>query len=133
MMNHQKREGDSQTPVQQKKSGIQQMLDESATSTYKDIVAIIEAKIELVKIEMTEKLAFIGASVLLGLILVIGTGYFITTLALLAGELLGYPFIGYFLVSFIFLLCFLFFTKFRPLLLKNLILKILLSVHDYTK
>jgi hypothetical protein len=133
MMNRQKREGDGQTPVQQKKSGIQQMLDESATSTYKDIVAIIEAKIELLKIEMTETLALVGASVVLGVILVIGTGYFITTLALLAGELLGYPFLGYLLVSFIFLLCFLFFTRFRPLLLKNLILKILLSVHDYTK
>ena len=103
MMNRQKREGDGQTPVQQKKSGIQQMLDESATSTYKDIVAIIEAKIELLKIEMTETLALVGASVVLGVILVIGTGYFITTLALLAGELLGYPFLGYLLVSFIFL------------------------------
>jgi hypothetical protein len=133
MMNRQKREGDGQTPVEQKKSGIQQLLDESAISTYKDIMAIIEAKIELLKIEITEKLALVGASVVLGVILIIGTGYFITTLALLAGELLGHPFLGYLLVSFIFLACFLFFTKFRPLLLKNLIQKILLSVHDYTK
>jgi len=133
MMNHQKRESDGQAPIPQKKSGIQQLINESATSTYEDIVAIIEAKIELIKLEMTEKLAFVGASVLIGVILIIGTGYFITTLALLAGELLGHAFLGYLLVSFIFLLCFLFFTKFRPLLLKNLIQKILLSVHDYTK
>ena len=133
MMNRQKRAGDGQTPVLQKKNRIHQFINESATSTYEDVVAIIEAKIELLKLEMTEKLALVGASVLLGVILIIGTGYFITTLALLAGELLGHPFLGYLLVSFIFLLCFLFFTKFRPLLLKNLILKILLSVHDYTK
>jgi hypothetical protein len=133
MMNRQKRECDGQTPIEQKKSGIQQLLDESANSMYKDVMAIIEARVELLKIEMTEKLALIGASVVLGVILIIGTGYFITTLALLAGELLGHPFLGYLLVSFIFLACILFFTKFRPLLLKNLIQKILLSLHDYTK
>jgi len=133
MMNARKKEGDGQTPVKQKKSGIQQLFDESVTSTYEDIVTIIEAKIELLKIEMTEKVALASAGVVLGVILIIGTGYFITTFALLAGELLGHPFLGYLLVSFIFLSCFLFFTKIRPLLLKNLIRKILLSIHDYTK
>ncbi len=133
MINRQDREGDNKTSVQHKKNGMQQLFDESATSMYRDVMAIIEAKLELLKIEMTEKLALAGAGVVLGVILVIGTGYFITTFALLAGELLGHPFLGYLLVSFIFLLCFLFLTKIRPLLLKNLIRKILLSIHDYTK
>ena len=122
-----------QTPLKQKKSGLQKLLDDTAASTYEDVMSIIEAKIELLKIEMTEKISLVGATVLLGVILVIGTSYFITTVALLAGELLGHPFLGYLLVSFIFLLCFLFLTKIRPLLLKNLIRKILLSIHDYTK
>ena len=127
MMNRQRREGE------QEKSGLLKLLDNSATSTYEDVVTIIEARIELLKIEMTEKLAVVGASVVVGVLLIMCAGYFITTLALLAGELAGHPFLGYLLVSLIFLLCFLFFARFRPLLLKNLIQKILLSVHDYTK
>jgi len=129
MMNRQKRDGSGE----QKKSGIQGLLEHSVTSTYEDILVIIEAKMELLKIEMTEKLALVGASVVVAVMLVLSAGYFITTLALLAGELSGHPFLGYLLVSFIFLLCFLFFSKFRPLLLKNLIQKFLLSLHDYTK
>ena len=114
-------------------SAITTLLHESAASTYEDIMAIVEAKIELLKIEMTEKIALVGASVVVAVILVIGAGYLITTLALLVGELTGHTFLGYLLVSIIFLSCFLFLTKFRPLLLKNLIQKSLLSLHDYTK
>jgi len=57
--------------------------------------------------------------------------YLLTTVALLIGELLGHPFLGYLIVSLLFLSCFLFFTRFKPLLLRNLIQKILLSLHDY--
>jgi len=96
-------------------------------------MSIIEAKIELLKIELSERISLVAASVILVVILIIGIGYLITTVALLTGELLGHPFLGYLLVSIIFLSCFLFFTKFKPLLLKNLIQKILLSVHDYNK
>ncbi len=133
MMNRQKAESDSQKPVKSKNSGLHRLLDETTTSTYEDVKSIIDAKIELVKIELTEKISMVGAAVVLGVIMVIGTGYFVTTVALLTGELLGHTFLGYLLVSFIFLASFLFFTKFRPLLLKNLIQKILLSLHDYNK
>ncbi len=133
MMNSQKAESDSQKPVKGKNSGLHRLLDETTTSTYEDVKSIIDAKIELVKIELTEKISMVGAAVVLGVIMVIGAGYFVTTVALLTGELLGHPFLGYLLVSFIFVASFLFFTKFRPLLLKNLIQKILLSLHDYNK
>jgi hypothetical protein len=133
MMNRQKAESDSQKPVKSKNSGLHRLLDETATSTYGDVKSIIDAKIELVKIELTEKISMVGAAVVLGVIMVIGTGYFVTTVALLTGELLGHPFLGYLLVSFVFLASFLLFTKFKPLLLKNLIQKILLSLHDYNK
>jgi len=123
----------SRTPATQKKSGIHKLLDESASSTYDDVMAILEAKIELLKIEMTEKISLAGAAVVLGVILIIGTGYLITTIALLVGELLGHTFLGYLLVSLIFLSTFLFLTRYKPLLLKNLIQKLLLSLHDYTK
>ncbi|NTW82148.1 MAG: phage holin family protein [Chlorobiaceae bacterium] len=129
-----KQKVDNQAPVQkQKRQGIHQLLEDSVTSTYADITAIIEARIELLKIELTEKIAQVSVIVILGVILIIGLAYFITTIALLAGELLGHPFLGYLLVSLVFLACFTFFTKFKPFLLKNLIQNILLSVHDYKK
>jgi hypothetical protein len=129
-----KQKVDNQAPVQkQKRQGIHQLLEDSVTSTYADITAIIEARIELLKIELTEKIAQVSVIVILGVILIIGLAYLITTIALLAGELLGHPFLGYLLVSLVFLACFTFFTKFKPFLLKNLIQNILLSVHDYKK
>ncbi len=132
-MNRQNGEGLGPTQVKRKNRGLHKLLDDTAMSTYDDIMSIIEAKIELLKIELSERISLVAASVILVVILIIGIGYLITTVALLTGELLGHPFLGYLLVSIIFLSCFLFFTKFKPLLLKNLIQKILLSVHDYNK
>ena len=83
-------------------TGIHKILDDTATSTYQDVIAIIEAKIELVKIELTEKISVVSAVVILGVILIIGIAYLITTFALLTGELLGHPFLGYLIVSLIF-------------------------------
>ena len=114
-------------------TGIPKLLDDTATSTYEDVMSIIEAKIELVKIELTEKISLVAAIIIIGVILVIGVMYLLTTVALLAGELLGHPFLGYLLVSLIFLSCFVFLTKFRPFLLRNVLHNIFLSVHDYKK
>lgn len=133
MMNRQNGEDLGPKQVKRKNRGLHKLLDDTAMSTYDDIMSIIEAKIELLKIELSERISLVAASVILVVILIIGIGYLITTVALLTGELLGHPFLGYLLVSIIFLSCFLFFTKFKPLLLKNLIQKILLSVHDYNK
>jgi hypothetical protein len=133
MMNRQAEKEHGSTPLKQKRTGIPKLLDDTVTSTYEDVLAIVEAKFELLKIELTEKISVAAAAVLLGVTLFIGITYLITTLALLTGELLGHPFLGYLFVSILFLSSFLFFTKFRPLLLKKLIQKILLSVHDYNK
>ncbi len=119
--------------VKSKTTGIHKILEDTATSTYEDVITIIEAKIELVKIDLTEKISIVSAMVILGVILIIGIAYLITTFALLTGEMLGHPFLGYFIVSLIFLSCFLFFTKLKPLLLKELLQKIFLSVNDYKK
>ncbi len=114
-------------------TGIHKIIEDNATSTYEDVIEIIEAKIELVKIELTEKISLVSAAVILGVILIIGIAYMITTFALLTGELLGHPFLGYLFVSLIFLSCFVFFAKFKPLLLKNMLQNIFLSVNDYKK
>ncbi len=82
---------------------------------------------------MTDKVSLVSAMVILGVILIIGIAYLITTFALLTGELLGHTFLGYFIVSLIFLSSFVFLTKLKPYLLKNLLQKIFLSVNDYKK
>lgn len=132
MINRQEKKN-QESPQKRKSSGIQKLFDDTAKSTYDDVISIIEARIELVKLELTEKMSIVAAAVILGVILIIGIGYLITTFALLAGQLLGHPFLGYLLVSLVFLSCFVFFAKFKPSVLKNLIQKILLSVHDYKK
>ncbi len=133
MTNRQEGTESQKTPPTQRSGGIHAIFNETAASTYNDITTIIEAKIELLKIEMTEKIAVVSSMVILGVILIIGVAYLLTTLALLSGELLGHPFLGYLLVGLVFLSGFLFFSKARPLFLKNMIQNILLSVHDYKK
>jgi uncharacterized membrane protein YqjE len=118
---------------EKQKTGIPKLLDKTVTSTYEDLMAIIEAKLELLRIELTEKVALVSALLILAVILMIGIAYLITTLALLAGELLGHAWLGYLAVSLIFLICFFIFTKVRPDFLKNIIHKIILSANDYRK
>ncbi|WP_292005040.1 phage holin family protein [Chlorobium sp.] len=114
-----------------KQPGIPKLIEDTVTSTYDDVLAIIEAKIELVKIDLTKKISVAASLLILVVVLLIGIAYLITTIALLLGELTGHLFIGYLLVSLVFLACFFFFIKIRPDLLSNLIQKLLLSTHDY--
>lgn len=116
-----------------RKIGIPGLIDRTVSSTYEDVMAIIEAKIELIRIDLTEKVALLGALLILLMVLMIGTAYFITSVALLVGELLGHQFLGYLAISLLFISVFAFFTKFRPDMLKNFIHKILLSANDYRK
>lgn len=132
-MNRQSEKEQGSASSKRKLAGIPELLDDTAASIYDDVRAIVDAKFELLKIELTEKISVVAAAALLGVILVAGITYLIATLALLTGELLGHPFLGYLVVSLLFLFCFLFFTKFRPLLLKKIIQKILLSLHEYNK
>ena len=133
MMKRQAEKERGSASSERKRPGIPELVEETATSLYDDVVAIVEAKFELLKIELAEKISLLATAIILGVILIVGAGYFITTLALLAGELLGHPFLGYLIVSMLFLSCFVFFTRFKPLFLKNLIQKILLSLHDSNK
>jgi len=115
------------------KRGIPGLIDDTLTSTIEDLKTIIDAKLELFKIELTEKVALVSALVILLVMLMIGGAYLITTVALLVGELLGHTWLGYLIVSLVFLFTFAFFTKIRPDALKNFIHKILLSANDDRK
>ena len=133
MMNRQAKKAEGTTSSKSKRSSIPDLIEETAGSFYDDVVAIVDAKIEMLKIKVAEKVALVATAAILFVILLAGVGYLVTTLALLTGELLGHPYLGYLLVSSLFLVSFLFFTRFKPLLLKNLIQKILLSLHDSNK
>lgn len=109
--------------------GIGRLIDSTVTSSYEDLLAIIEARMELIKIEITEKIAIAASLLIMAVFLIAGLLYLITTIALLIGELLGHFYLGYLIVSLFFLLTFLLFAKIRPELLKNLIHNILLSSH----
>lgn len=109
--------------------GFGKLIDNTVASSYEDLLAIIEARMELIKIEITEKLAIAASLLIIAVLLISGLVYLITTIALLIGELLGHYYLGYLIVSSFFLFTFLLFAKIRPELLKNLIHKLLLSSH----
>ena len=115
--------------TQQERKGLGSLIDETVTSSYEDILAIIDARMELIKIEITEKIAIAASLLIIAVILISGIVYLITTIALLIGELLGHYYLGYLIVSAFFLFLFLLFAKIRPDLLKNLIHNMLLSSH----
>ncbi len=110
--------------------GIAELITSTITESYDDLLDIIEAKAELIKIELTEKLAIVGALLITVILLLAGIVYLLSSIALLIGELLGHMYLGYLILSAGFLLSLLFFTKIRPALLKSMIHKILLSTHE---
>lgn len=113
--------------------GITRLIEQNISSTYDDMIAIIEAKTELIKIDLTEKIAVVASLLILLLILLAGTAYLLSTVAVFLGELTGHPFVGYLAVSIFFFAMFALFTKVRPDFLKNFIHKIILSANDYRK
>ena len=74
-MNRQAEKEQGSSPLNRKRDGIPKLLDDTVTSTYHDVLAIVEAKFELLKIEMTEKIAVVAALSMLGVILIIGRNY----------------------------------------------------------
>ncbi|HHE31140.1 MAG TPA: phage holin family protein [Chlorobaculum parvum] len=114
----------------QSRKGMPGLIEDTITSTVDDMKAIVDAKLELFRIEMTEKVALASAVLILAVVLLIGAAYLLTSSALLIGELLSHPWLGYLIVSLVFIGFFAFFTKVKPEALKNFIHKILLSAHD---
>jgi len=132
-MEEQPNKGNRKSGKDRHKPGIPGLVENTVTSTIEDLKTIIDAKIELIRIEMTEKVALVSALLLLLVMLMIGGAYLLTSFALLTGELLGHAWLGYLVVSLLFLGTFAFLTKVKPEFLKNFIHKILLSANDYRK
>ncbi len=106
-----------------------ELIEKTVLGGYEDFLAILEARMELIKIEITEKLALVASLLISAVFLVAGLIYLITTIALLLGELLGHYYLGYLIVSAFFLFLVLLFTTIQPDLLKTVIHNILLSSH----
>lgn len=109
--------------------GVSGILRNTVTGGYEDILAILEARMEILKIELTEKIALAVALMVVFMLLLGGVIYLIAAAALLIGELLGHYYLGHLSVSLVFLLAVLFFTRIKPDMLKNLIHTILISSH----
>ena len=132
-MNRPSPHNEHQLPPDIATNRLQELLDETAAATYKDIMAIVEARLELLKIEVTQKISLIGAAVIIGVIGALGVAFLLTTLALLLGEVTGHTFLGFFIVSLLFFGGLWFFTHFRPTLLQHFIQNLLLSTNDTNK
>lgn len=120
-------------PVDHESVGIPRLLDETVSATWDDVKSIVDAKIELLKIDVTEKMAILGMLAVLALMATVAAAFSITTLAFFLGEIAGHTWIGFLLVSLLFAALVLFFTKVRPDLLKTLIQKLLLTLYDTKK
>ncbi|MBN1929776.1 MAG: phage holin family protein [Chlorobiaceae bacterium] len=129
----QKPQANRDSKQERSRKGVPGLIESTVASTIDDMKAIVDAKFELFRIEMTEKVALASAMILLLVLLLIGAAYLLSSVALLIGELLGHTWLGYFIVSLVFLGTFAFFTKVRPEALKTFIHKILLTAHDYRK
>ncbi|TCD48837.1 phage holin family protein [Chlorobium sp. N1] len=113
-----------------RKGGIPKLLDETLSSTLDDVKTIVDARMELIKIELSEKLAILTAVLVIAVILVAGAAYLVTTIAFFVGELTGHVSLGFLSVSLVFIGAFVFLTRFRPNLLKDLIQKFIISLYD---
>ncbi|ARM30323.1 hypothetical protein B9H02_02005 [Prosthecochloris sp. HL-130-GSB] len=118
------------SPMSEDKEHMADMLGRTIAESYEDLLAIIDARMEILKIEVTRKIAIAVSLVIIALIMLVAIAYLITSVALFTGELLGHYYLGYLIVSGFFLLCVLLFTKLRPQLLQNIIHNILLSTYD---
>ncbi|KZK73585.1 MAG: hypothetical protein A3K90_08175 [Pelodictyon luteolum] len=121
---------DKQLQQEDRKTGVSRLLDETISSTFDDVKTIIDARMELMKIELSEKIALLAAVLVISLILLGGTAYLVTTVALFIGELSGRTSLGFLSVSLVFIGCFIYFTRFRPSVLKEWIQKFIISLYD---
>ncbi len=96
-------------------------------SSYRDISAIISAKIELAKLDVAEIIASVAASLLIAAVALIGVAYFMIAAALLLGEMFGKPSFGFLAMGMLMSVIAVYFAKFSPSTLKNFFWKIVFA------
>lgn len=106
------------------------MILDTIESSYRDLSVIISAKIDLAKLDLAEIIASVLASLVIGLIGLIGGAYLLVALALFLGELLGRPSIGFLVMGMILSLVAVYLARVSPELLKNFFWRLVFAKLD---
>ncbi|PIO46924.1 MAG: hypothetical protein CMR00_12995 [[Chlorobium] sp. 445] len=101
------------------------VIADAIESSYRDISAIISAKIDLAKLDLAEIIAGVAASLLVAIIALISTAYLMIAVALLIGEWLGKPSLGFLTLGILTGLIAVYFVKVSPNTLKNFFWKLI--------
>ncbi|NTV45029.1 MAG: phage holin family protein [Chlorobiales bacterium] len=114
-----------------KSSSIPSLIEDAVSNTYKDILEIVSAKIELAKLEVTEQLAVLLSNFIVLTIALAGLIYLGAAFSIFLGEVTGYKWLGYLIIGLVFLICVLVFGKLRPEWLRSLIERSILKKHHH--
>lgn len=106
------------------------MILDTIESSYRDLSVIISAKIDLAKLDLAEIIASVLASLVIGLIGLIGGAYLLVALALFLGELFGRPSIGFLVMGMILSLVAVYLARVSPELLKNFFWRLVFAKLD---
>lgn len=113
-----------------KTPSVSSLIEDAVSTTYKDIIEIISAKIEIAKLEITEQLSGILSRFIVLIIALAGAIYLGAALSIFIGEVTGYKWLGYFIISLVFFLGVLVFGKLRPDWLKAVIEQFVIKSYD---
>ncbi len=93
---------------------VSSLIENTVSDTYSDIHDIFTAKIELAKLELTEQLADILAKIIILIVLLIAGLYLVSALAIFIGDISGYSWLGYLLISLVIFIVSISLLHFKP-------------------
>ncbi|GEM_PF-1688887 len=108
-------------------SRLTDIIADTIESSYRDISAIISAKIELTKLDIAEMVAGVAAWLIIAVLALIGVAYFMIAAALLLGEMLGKPSLGFLAMGMLMSVIAVYFAKVSPNTLKNFFWKLVFA------
>lgn len=106
------------------------VIADAIESSYRDISAIVSAKIDLAKLDLAEIIAGLAASLVVVLIATVSVACLMIAVALLIGEWLGKPSLGFLTLGIVIGLIAVYFAKASPNALKNFFWKLIFAKLD---
>lgn len=113
--------------TQSSKKHVSDLIEDTIAETYSDLIDILSAKIEIAKIEVSEQLADVIANVVILIILLSGVLYLSASAAIFIGDITGYPWLGYLVISGVIFIIVFVLTKLKPDWLRTKIQEFILS------
>jgi hypothetical protein len=113
-----------------KAPSVSALIEDAVSTTYRDIIEIVSAKIEIAKLEITTQLSGILSRFIVLIIALAGIIYLGAAFSIFIGEVTGYNWLGYFIVSLIFFLGVAVFGKLRPDWLRSAIERFIIKTYD---